>query len=212
MNRDEVIRKIVDEKGEEAIPLLLDLLEKEDDEVANICLDALCDMGSSGIDALFKKLKEIVSEGRQNDITALYIVDRLSDIGETRIVPLIYSMLKLYDSEEAQVILYEALAKLGEGDKVVDLLSMLLKEAVSTDFRDQIIMALSHTGSMKALKALVELYNDDKIDKATKAFLLEALQMLLVNRPEFIEVVKNLKSGKEIIDKIYFWGENCESK
>lgn len=140
MNRDEVIRKIVDEKGEEAIPLLLDLLEKEDDEVANICLDALCDMGSSGIDALFKKLKEIVSEGRQNDITALYIVDRLSDIGETRIVPLIYSMLKLYDSEEAQVILYEALAKLGEGDKVVDLLSMLLKEAVSTDFRDQIIM------------------------------------------------------------------------
>jgi HEAT repeat protein len=212
MNRDEVIRKIVDEKGEEAIPLLLDLLEKEDDEVANICLDALCDMGSSGIDALFKKLKEIVSEGRQNDITALYIVDRLSDIGETRIVPLIYSMLKLYDSEEAQVILYEALAKLGEGDKVVDLLSMLLKEAVSTDFRDQIIMALSYTGSMKALKALVELYNDDKIDKATKAFLLEALQMMLVNRPEFIEVVKNLKSGKEIIDKIYFWGENRESK
>jgi len=204
MNRDEVIRKIVDEKGEEAIPVLLDLLEKEDDEVANICLDALCDMGSSGIDALFKKLKEIVSEGRQNDITALYIVDRLSDIGETRIVPLIYSMLKLYDSEEAQVILYEALAKLGEGDKVVDLLSMLLKEAVSTDFRDQIIMALSYTGSMKALKALVELYNDDKIDKATKAFLLEALQMMLVNRPEFIEVVKNLKSGKEIIDKIYF--------
>jgi HEAT repeat protein len=212
MNRDEVIRKIVDEKGEEAIPVLLDLLEKEDDEVANICLDALCDMGSSGIDALFKKLKEIVSEGRQNDITALYIVDRLSDIGETRIVPLIYSMLKLYDSEEAQVILYEALAKLGEGDKVVDLLSMLLKEAVSTDFRDQIIMALSYTGSMKALKALVELYNDDKIDKATKAFLLEALQMMLVNRPEFIEVVKNLKSGKEIIDKIYFWGENRESK
>jgi len=212
MNRDEVIRKIVDEKGEEAIPVLLDLLEKEDDEVANICLDALCDMGSSGIDALFKKLKEIVSEGRQNDITALYIVDRLSDIGETRIVPLIYSMLKLYDSEEAQVILYEALAKLGEGDKVVDLLSMLLKEAVSTDFRDQIIMALSYTGSMKALKALVELYNDDKIDKATKAFLLEALQMMLVNRPEFIEVVKNLKSGKEIIDKIYCWGENRESK
>lgn len=36
--------------------------------------------------------------------------------------------------------------------------------------------------------------------------------MMLVNWPEFIEVVKNLESGKEIIEKIYFWGENRESK
>jgi len=59
MDRNELIRKIVDEKGAEAIPILLELLRKEDDETAQICLDALVQIGNEGKMALIDELKRV---------------------------------------------------------------------------------------------------------------------------------------------------------
>jgi len=210
MDRNELIRKIVDEKGAEAIPILLELLRKEDDETAQICLDALVQIGNEGKMALIDELKRVEREGIRNDITTLYIIDRLGDIHEKRAVSTLYSLLQFYDDENAQVVIYEALAKLGEGERVVDVLTLFLEESENQEFIDQLIMALSHTKSMKALKALVKLYSREGLDKGTKAFVLEGIQLLLMDRPEFKEVLGTLQKGDEILEKLYIWRKENE--
>ncbi|OAA30073.1 hypothetical protein AT15_00740 [Kosmotoga arenicorallina S304] len=205
MDRNELIRKIVEEKGAEAIPILLELLRKEDDATAQICLDALAQIGEEGRMALINELKRIVKEGIMNDITALYIADRLGDLHEKRAASTLYSLLQFYDDENAQVVIYEALAKLGEGERVVDVLTLFLEEGENQEFIDQLIMALSHTKSIKALKALVKLYSRENLDRGTKAFILEGIQMLVMDRPEFKEVLGTLEKGDEILEKLYLW-------
>ncbi|AKI98056.1 HEAT repeat domain-containing protein [Kosmotoga pacifica] len=212
MDRNELIRKIVDEKGVEAIPVLMELLRKEDDETAQICLDALAQIGEEGRKALINELKHIEKEQVRNDITVLYIVDKLGEIRETRAVPTLYSLLQLYDNEDAQVVIYEALAKLGEGERIVDVLTLLLEEAQTLEFIDQLIMALSHTKSIKGLKALVKLYSKAGLDKGTKAFVLEGIQIMLMDRPEFKDILGTLQKGDEILEKLYFWRRENEKK
>jgi hypothetical protein len=55
MEREELINRIVEEKGVEAAPVLLSLLVSEDSETAQICFDALIQMGKDVVPFLIEK-------------------------------------------------------------------------------------------------------------------------------------------------------------
>lgn len=207
MDRDELIKRIVDEKGEEAIPVLMNLIDNEDSEVAELCLEALVEMGEAGIEAIFNRMKEIVEREEKNDVTALFYVDILGEVAYKKAIPVFYSMLKLYDDEMAQLIIYEALARLGEGKKIAALLSLMLDGVEEADYRDQLIMALSYTGTTEAVEAMGKIYSQPNLDKSTRAFVLEAFHMLLAANSALLSDVKALPEGEEILQKLYLWSK-----
>ncbi|MFO7882230.1 MAG: hypothetical protein R6U52_06810 [Kosmotogaceae bacterium] len=209
-NRRELVDRIIEEKGEDAIPILVKLLEEEDTDVAEICLDALLGMGKAGKVALVNKLKQIKNENRSGDMTALYIIDRLAEKRDKKLVQLFYSFLELYNDERSQVVIYEALAKLGEGGKVVDPLILMLDEAKDTEFIELLVMALSNTGTRKALERLTKLYHGENIDKSTRSFVLEGIHNLIAHNPTFSEILRQTNKGKEILDKLYLWQQKNE--
>jgi HEAT repeat protein len=209
-DRKQLVDRIIEEKGEDAIPILVKLLDDEDTDVAEICLEALMGMGKAGRKALVEKLKQIKAENRKGDVTALFIIDRLAESGNRKLVQLFYSFLKLYSDERSQVIIYEALAKLGEGEKVVDPLMFMLDDAKNSEFIELLIMALSNTGTRKALERLSKLYHDESIDKSTRSFILEGIHNLIANNPNFSEILRETSKGKEILDKLYLWQQKNE--
>ncbi len=209
-DRRDLVDRIIEEKGEDAIPILVKLLDEEDTDVAEICLDALLGMGKPGKMALVNKLKEIKNKNKKGDMTALYIIDRLAETKDRKIVQLIYSFLELYSDERSQVIIYEALAKQGEGEKVVDPLILMLDDARNSEFIELLVMALSNTGTRKALERLAELYHNDSIDKSTRSFILEGIHNLIANNPTFSEILRQTSKGKEILDKLYLWQQKNE--
>ena len=208
MDREALIKRIVEEKGEKAIPALINLIDDGDAEVTELCLDALVELGEQGIEAILEKVRGVVERSEKDDIDALFLVDVLGEVGYEKAVPVLYSLLGLYDDESAQVVIYEALARLGEGEKVADILSIMIDEADESDFRDQLIMALCYTGSAKAVKALGRVYNRPTLDKSTRAFVLEGFHMLISNRPELMAFVKSLPQGEEIMKKLYLWSKD----
>jgi len=209
-DRKQLVDRIIDEKGEDAIPVLVKLLDDEDTDVAEICLDALLGMGKAGKKALVDKLKQMETEKRKGDVTALFIIDRLAETGDKKLVQLLYSFLKLYSDERSHVIIYEALAKLGEGEKVVDPLIFMLDDAKDTEFLELLIMALSNTGTRKALERLTKLYHDENIEKSTSSFILEAIHNLIAHNPNFSEILRETSEGKKVLDKLYLWQQKNE--
>lgn len=201
MEREELINRIVEEKGEEAVPALLDLLLREDDETAQICSQAIVQLGGAAVPELLKRLKD----KDRDPISTLYLVDLAGELGDRRLVPQLYNLLREYGDEKEQTVIYEALAKLGEGTKVAGVLALLLEESGDGELTDQLIMALSQTGSIEGVKALAKLYGDKKLDKSTKAFVLEGLHLLLSTRAELKSVLLSLDNGKEIMERLYVW-------
>ncbi|KUK78299.1 hypothetical protein V512_000685 [Mesotoga sp. Brook.08.105.5.1] len=201
MNREELINRIVEEKGTEAIPALLDLLVNEDSETAHICFDALLQMGEAVVPLLIEKMRIT----NIDPVSRLYLADLAGEIGNRRTVTNLYEMLKDFSDERSQVVIYEALARLGEGEKVVGVLSLMLSENNDSELRDQVIMALSSTNSSMAVKALAELYGRETTDKSTKAFILEAIHSILSRRYELKNYLQSLHNGREITERLYQW-------
>jgi HEAT repeat protein len=201
MDRGLLIERIIQEKGRDAIPALFDLLINEDDDTAQICFEALLQMGSDVVPELIERLWV----ARRDPVAALYLVDLAGEIGDSRLINPLYNLLKEYSDEKSQTIIYESLAKLGEGEKVVGILSLFLEESEEQDFRDQIIMALSQTASPEAVTVLARQYGDEMLDKSGKAFILEAIHMLLSSNLELKDVLLNLSNGNEILERLYLW-------
>ncbi|HDP79157.1 MAG TPA: hypothetical protein ENN47_13475 [Mesotoga infera] len=201
MNREELINRIIDEKGTEAVPVLLELMVSEDSETAQICFEALLQMGEAVVPLLLDKMrmKEI------DPVSRLYLADLAGEIGDRRAVPHLYEMLRDYSDERSQIVIYEALARLGEGENVVDVLVLLLDENSDSELRDQLIMALSSTNSSVAVKALARVYGDKLTDKSTKAFVLEGIHSILSKRLELKNYLLSLHNGKEIAERLYQW-------
>ena len=57
-SRDEVIIRIIEEKGIKAIPNLIELLEDENPEVRELALEALSILAPEGKDYLFKRIQK----------------------------------------------------------------------------------------------------------------------------------------------------------
>lgn len=201
MEREELINRIVEEKGVEAAPVLLILLVSEDSETAQICFDALIQMGKDVVPFLIEKMR---SEDI-DPVSRLYLADLAGEIGDIRAVTHLYELLSKYSDERSQIVIYEALARLGEGEKVVDVLALMLEENYDAELQDQLIMALSNTDSSVAVKALAGFYGNKLADKSAKAFALEGIHSILARRHELKNYLLSLHNGKEIAERLYQW-------
>jgi HEAT repeat protein len=204
-DREKLVKRIVEEKGESAIPTLIKLLEDESNEVREIAAQALQSFGDAVVEKLMEYLRfKLDNEESFNDVSLLYAADILGELRYKESIPLLYQLLEHYDSEVYQLIIYEALAKLGEGEKFLDLLVYFLKEdAFKEELKDQVLMTLAYIPSERTLKILIdEWYNSENFE--TKALILDAIKVLLNGKPELVELLAEDKNAKQILDEISF--------
>jgi predicted NAD-dependent protein-ADP-ribosyltransferase YbiA (DUF1768 family) len=88
---------------------------------------------------------------------------------------------------------------------VAGILSLLLQEGGDESARDQLIMAISQTASPEGVKTLARMYSDTKLDKSTRAFVLEGLHMLLSSNAKLKDILLEIDNGKEILERLYIW-------
>jgi len=193
LDKEKIIRRIVNEKGESAIPTLIELLEDENSEVREIAAQALQSFGSIVANYLISYLrKKLDNEEPFNDVSLLYAADILGELRCKESIPLLYQLLEHYDSEAYQLIIYEALAKLGEGSKFLELLNYLLKE----ELKDQVLMVLAYTQNEKALKILIDEWRNRDKDLEAKNLILDAIKVLLTECPELMYVLSKDENGE----------------
>jgi len=206
LDKEKIIRRIVNEKGESAIPTLIELLEDENSEVREIAAQALQSFGSIVANYLISYLrKKLDNEEPFNDVSLLYAADILGELRCKESIPLLYQLLEHYDSEAYQLIIYEALAKLGEGSKFLELLNYLLKEdAFKEELKDQVLMVLAYTQNEKALKILIDEWRNRDKDLEAKNLILDAIKVLLTECPELMYVLSKDENGEKLLDELRF--------
>ncbi len=193
-DREKIIRRIVEEKGKEAIPTLIKLLDDEDPEVKEIAAEALYRLEAR--EELYQELLRRWREGiEEDDVTVLYIVDILGDLGEKRAKDIFYSLISKYTVEEAVLVIYEALAKIGEGEKLLDVLEyMITEDSYRDSYGDLVAMVLSYIDHPRSIEILKKAYFDEKMPDEIREFILRAMKNLIDRNPTFVTRV-----GKDIM-------------
>ncbi|MBT1247486.1 MULTISPECIES: hypothetical protein [unclassified Thermosipho (in: thermotogales)] len=193
MEREELIKRIIDEKGKEAVNDLIKLLDDEDSQVREIASEALFKLQEYSREKLLEEFKRRVLEAKKNDITLLYVIDILADIGEKSIKKDLYNVLSLYSFEEAELIIYEAIAKLGYGDEVYDILKyFLLEDAERKKFGVQAAMALSYVDRPQVVKDLVSAINSGDFDGEDLEIIKKALSNIVMKNSMYYDILKKL--------------------
>lgn len=206
--KEELIKRIVEEKGKEAFPTLIKLLKDEDPEVREIVSEAFRLLGDDAREYLYNELLKSWRKGvEKNDVTLLYIVDILGDLGEKRMEKILLDMLSKYDSEEAILIIYEALAKIGKGEQFLPYLEYLLfEDSYRKELCEQVAMILANINSEKSLDLLLKALDDNTFSEENKEFFLKAIFLLISKNPSFVGYM--VKKGKsDVMDKIRKLGD-----
>ncbi|WP_334099694.1 hypothetical protein [Thermotoga petrophila] len=189
--KEELIERIVSEKGEEAFPKLLELLEDEDPEVKEIVSEVFYRLGDRAREFLFNEIQKRRERGfEKNDITNLYIIDILGDLGEKRMKSVLYELMEKYDSEEALLIIYEALAKIGEGEVFLPELEYLMfEDAYRKELCEQVAMVLANIPTERSLRILLKALKNKEFSEGQKEFFRRAVEMILYRKPELSKYV-----------------------
>uniref|UniRef100_A0A7V4KDZ5 HEAT repeat domain-containing protein n=1 Tax=Fervidobacterium pennivorans TaxID=93466 RepID=A0A7V4KDZ5_FERPE len=193
--REELIRRIVEEKGEDAYDEMISLLEKEDDdpEVREIVTEVLYRLGDRIASKLEKTIKEKIKSGIKNDVPLLYLIDLAGDLGLRRLVTDITKALELYDLEEAQLVIYEALAKLGAGEQFYPLLRyMLLEGEERFMFGAQVAMVLSYLDIPEIVSDLVQAIDSGDFKGEELETIKQALSNMISLHPSYKEILITL--------------------
>lgn len=193
--REELIRRIVEEKGENAYDEMISLLEKEDDdpEVREIVTEVLYGLGDRIASKLEKTIKEKIKNGIKNDVPLLYLIDLAGDLGLRRLVTDITKALELYDLEEAQLVIYEALAKLGTGEQFYPLLRyMLLEGEERFMFGAQVAMVLSYLDIPEIISDLVQAIDSGDFKGEELETIKQALSNMINLHPSYKEILITL--------------------
>jgi HEAT repeat protein len=189
--KEELIERIVKEKGEGAFPKLLELLEDEDPEVKEIVSEVFYRLGDRAREFLFNEIQKRRERGfEKNDITNLYIIDILGDLGEKRMKNVLYELMEKYDSEEALLIIYEALAKIGEGEVFLPELEYLMfEDAYRKELCEQVAMVLANIPTERSLRILLKALKNKEFSEGQKEFFRRAVEMILYRKPELSKYV-----------------------
>jgi len=193
--REELIRRIVEEKGENAYDEMISLLEKEDDdpEVREIVTEVLYRLGDRIASKLEKTIKEKIKSGIKNDVPLLYLIDLAGDLGLRRLVTDITKALELYDLEEAQLVIYEALAKLGAGEQFYPLLRyMLLEGEERFMFGAQVAIVLSYLDIPEIISDLVQAIDSGDFKGEELETIKQALSNMINLHPSYKEILITL--------------------
>ncbi|MFY9403280.1 MAG: HEAT repeat domain-containing protein, partial [Defluviitoga tunisiensis] len=125
-SRDEVILKIIEEKGIKAIPNLIELLEDENPEVRELAMEALSILAPEGKDYLLKEFKKRFRMNLQDDVVLLYLAELLSDYRCSEIKEDLETMFNRFSDERAFPLILENLLKVTQDEKYLDLLKTYL--------------------------------------------------------------------------------------
>ncbi len=197
MNDDveKLVERIMTEKGVEAIPSLINLLTDEDEKVREIVLQIIYRFGDSARPILLQKYREHLKAGQQNDVVLLYLVDILSDLGEASIKKDLMNLLCRYDDETAQLVIYEAMCKLGDGERILDVLSYyLLEDEYREELATQVIMALSHVPTFRTVEVLAKAYEDERFTEDIRKDIVQAIAMVTMKDPRLWEHFEKVAS------------------
>lgn len=212
--RLEVINRVVEEKGEAAIPDLLSLMEKNEDdpELIEMIIEALGFMNKGVIDYLRKYLEDKKKRFNANPrkfkeeayrTTLLVVIDLVGELGYQEDIPLIESFLGIFDEEKAHLIIYEAIAKLGGGSKYLDLLELFaFEDDFTQEMIGQIIMTLSNIDEPRALFDLLKITKFEWLDANQKIMVENGLKRLLGTHKEFYELLEKDPYGKKVLKKL----------
>ncbi|MEN3008061.1 HEAT repeat domain-containing protein [Pseudothermotoga sp.] len=176
---EKLIERIMTEKGVEAIPNLIQLLADEDENVRETVLQIIYRFGDAARPILLQKYREHIKMCQQNDVILLYLIDILSDLREASIKKDLYNLLNKYDDESAQLVIYEAICKLGEGEKILDILAYyLLEDEYREELATQVVMALSYVPTQRTIDVLMKAYRDERFSEDIKKDIVQAISML----------------------------------
>lgn len=185
MERDQLVRRILEEKGEKAIPTLINLLFEGDTQIADIVTDALLELDCC--DQLIKKLDLEMKKAERNT-GIFYIADIIGEKNCKGGIEYLKRMLNFVKNEEEAIIIHGALAKMGFRDSERYLLYELENDH---DLIFDVALALSYSQSKEIFSAIVSKSSQHKE-------LVEILQSMCERNPEFYDLLPdNLREMKD---------------
>lgn len=191
--REALINRILSEKGKDAFKDLVRLLDDEDDEVRELAAEVIYRLGDEIKPELEKTIRERVRTGKKNDTVLLYLIDIAGDLELQSVTKDLISALSLYDFEESQLIIYEALAKLGAGEEFYPLLRyMLLEGEERFYFGSQVAMVMSYLDIPEVISDFVKAIDSGDFRDEDLEIIKKALGNLIARRPSYKEILITL--------------------
>lgn len=187
MSKEEVIQKIVEEKGIEAIPNLISLLKDEDSETRELARDVLSVMGNEANDYILNEFKVRFEKNKEDDIVLLYLAEILTENNNKEIVPYLERMMNNYSDERAFPIIIEHLWKLTEEERYLDILETFLDDEEGLE--ELAIIAISHKPKKRVIDLLVKKYRTTE-NKSIQVFVLDSILKVLLADLSLAEYLK----------------------
>ncbi|MEJ5257050.1 MAG: hypothetical protein WHS64_02230 [Fervidobacterium sp.] len=190
--REEIIERILNEKGKNAFDDMIKLLSDEDPKVCDIATEVLYRL-SENYEEVKEKLKDTIKQrilsGVKNDVSLLYLIDLAGDLG-LKLGNELLKALELYDFEEAQLVIYEALAKLERGEEFYPLLRyMLLEGEERFMYGAQVAMVLSYLDIPEIVHDLVQAIDSGDFKGEDLETIKQALSNVINLRPSYKEIL-----------------------
>ncbi|MGM0641412.1 MAG: HEAT repeat domain-containing protein [Thermotogota bacterium] len=189
MNREDLIQRVLQEKGTEAIPNLIRLLDERDSETRELAVDVLSVMGSESKDYLLEEFKKRFERNREDDVTLLYLTELLADLECQEIVPYLERMINNYTDERAFPIIIENLLKLTKDDKYLDILLTFMDDDSETE--EIALMSITNIPSKKVVDILSEKYETSK-NKSKRALIMDSMVKVLLGDFELVPYLQQI--------------------
>jgi HEAT repeat protein len=204
-DRDELIEKIIIEKGIEAIPNLIELIEDEDPEMRELASEVLTSFGPEAKDYVFEEFKKRFASNNEDDVVLLYLSEVLSDYQCKEILPYLERMLNMYNDERAFPLIIENLFKLSKDEKYLNILETFIED--EGELEEIGIMAITHAPSEKVVDILIKKY-EASTNKSIKVFVLDSILKVLLSDLSLVPYLK--EKNLEIAEKIQWQIENSQ--
>ncbi len=148
---DQIVKRIIEEKGEKAIPTLIDLLFEGDPQVSDIVVDALEELDCC--EQLLKRL-DLEMKKEEKNVGIYYIADLIGDKRCKGGIDYLKSMLNLVENEREALIVHGALAKVGFKDSEKYLLYEFENDPYMEEYLFDIALMLSYSDDEEVLKTI----------------------------------------------------------
>ncbi|BBE31846.1 hypothetical protein OSSY52_19870 [Tepiditoga spiralis] len=197
MYKEDIIQKIVEEKGIEAIPNLVKLLEDSDPDTRELARDVIGVMGESANEYLFEDFKKRFDKNLEDDMVMLYLAEILSQNGYKEIIPYLERMINNYTDERAFPIIVEHLWRLTKEERYLDILTTFLDDDDAV--QEIAIMGISHVPTKKGIDVLVDKYNNSK-ENSSRALILDSILQIIINDFKLVPYLQ--EKDREIANKL----------
>lgn len=199
MKREDVIQRIIEEKGVEAVPILINMMEDSDADTYSLITDIIDALGPDAKRYLFNEFLKRFEKNTVDDVVMLYLIDILSEMECQEIKPYLERMMNLYSDERAFPIIMEALLRITKDEKYVDILATYLND--TGDLQELAIMALAELPTKKGINYLLNKYMENS-SKSEKALILDSIQKMTFKNRDLLEEVRKHPAGEEIFEML----------